>query len=287
VVEQLRTDGDADKQAIYRSYRENGFNSSPFVIDIQSLETSPLLDRVQNKPDVEGALRQLRKKRLDEWKSTIFITPQAKASLKAPDDAHFPLMESVKEFLDNEQHQVFLLLGDSGAGKSTFNRALECALWDAYRKKDGTIPLYISLPTIDKPDQDMVTKHLRRLDFTDAQIKELKDHRKLVLICDGYDESQQTKNLYMANRLNQPEEWQAKMVISCRSEYIGADYQDRFQPGDRNQLSKAQFREAVFIPFSTSQVDDYIDQYASLFQPLWKAEEYKQASIVSQAWKNW
>jgi WD40 repeat protein len=187
-------------------------------------------------------------------------------------------MDRVKEFLESEQQQVFLLLGDSGAGKSTFNKALECTLWDAYKKKDGMIPLYINLPTIDKPDQDMVTKHLRRLDFTDAQIKELKDHRKLVLICDGYDESQQTKNLYIANQLNQPDEWQAKMVISCRSEYIGADYRDRFQPGDRNQLSKAaQFREAVFIPFSTSQVDEYIDQYVSLRQPLWRADDYKQA----------
>jgi len=278
VLEQLRTDGDNEKQVLYQSCREDGLNLCPIVIDIQSLETSPLLDRAQNKPDVERALRQLRKKRLDEWKNTIFITPQAKSSLKAPDDAHFPLMENVKEFLENEQHQVFLLLGDSGAGKSTFNKALECILWDAYKKKEGTIPLYISLPAIDKPDQDMVAKHLRRLDFTDAQIRELKEHRKLILICDGYDESQQTKNLYMANQLNQPDEWQAKMVISCRSEYIGADYRDRFQPGDRNQLSKAaQFREAVFTPFSTSQVDDYIDQYVSLRQPLWRAEEYKQA----------
>jgi len=278
VLEQLRTDGDTEKQNLYQSCREDGLDSCQFVIDIQSVETSPLLDRAQNKPDVEGSLRQLRKKRLDEWRNTIFITPQAKASLKAPDDAHFPLMENVKEFLESKQHQVFLLLGDSGAGKSTFNKALECILWDAYKKKDGIIPLYISLPAIDRPDQDMVTKHLRRLDFTDAQIKELKAHRKLVLICDGYDESSQTKNLYMANHLNQPDEWQAKMVISCRTEYIGADYRDRFQPEGRNQLSKAaQFREAVFVPFSTSQVDDYIDQYVSLRQPLWRAEEYKQA----------
>ncbi|KAK3805370.1 MAG: hypothetical protein J3Q66DRAFT_423168 [Benniella sp.] len=278
VLEQLRTDGDTEKQAIYQSYCEIGFNSCPFVFDIQSLETSPLLDRVQNMPDVEEALRQLRKKRLDEWMNTIFIAPQAKASLKAPDDAHFPLMESVQAFLESEQHQVFLLIGDSGAGKSTFSRALECALWDTYKRKDGTIPLYISLPTIDKPDQDMTTKHLRRLDFTDTQINELKGHRKLILICDGYDECQQTKNLYMSNRLNQTDEWQAKMVISCRREYIGADYRDRFQPGDRNHLSRvAQFQEAVFVPFSASQVDDYVDQYVSLRQPLWSAKEYKQA----------
>ena len=275
---QLRTNVDAEKQALCKSYHENSYSSYPLAIELESLETSSLLDRAQNKPDVEGALRQLKKRRLDEWRNTIFIPPQAKASLQAPDDVHFPLMESVKEFLESERHQVFLLLGDSGSGKSTFNKALECALWDAYKKGDGTIPLYISLPTIDKPDQDMVNKHLRRLDFTDAQIRELKDHRKHILICDGYDESQQTKNLYTANQLNQPDEWQAKMVISCRSEYIGTDYRDRFQPGDRNQLSKtAQFREAVFVPFSTTQVDDYIDQYASLLQPLWRAEEYKQA----------
>ena len=241
------------------------------------LEAYPLLDRAQNKPDVEEILRQIRKGRLDEQKD-IFIPPQAKASIQAPDDAHFPLVESIADFLEGEEDKVFLLLGDSGAGKSTFTKALERGLWKVYEKKDGLIPLHISLPAIDKPDQDMVTKHLRRLDFTDAQIKELKDHRKLILICDGYDESQQTKNLYMANRLNQPDEWQAKMVISCRSEYLGADYRDRFQPGDRNQFSKStQFQEAVLVPFSASQVDDYIDQYVSLRQPLWRAKEYKQA----------
>ncbi|KAK3811267.1 MAG: hypothetical protein J3Q66DRAFT_404649 [Benniella sp.] len=159
VLEQLRTDSDPEKQTIYQSCLEDGLNSRPLVTDILWMETSPLLERLQNKPD-------------------------AKASLKAPDDTHFPLMQSVKEFLEDGQHQVFLLLGDSGAGKSTFTKALECALWDDYKKKD-----------------------------------ELKDHRKLILICDGYDESQQTKNLYTANRLNQSDEWQAKMVISCRSEY--------------------------------------------------------------------
>jgi len=124
----------------------------------------------------------------------------------------------------------------------------------------------------------MVAKQLRRFDFSDAQIKELKDHREFILICDGYDECQQTRNLYTTNRLNQPDEWKAKMAISCRSEYIGADYGDRFQPGDRNQSSNsAQLQEAVFIPFSTSQVEDYIDQYVAVYQPLWRAQDYKDA----------
>jgi len=262
---------------MYQSYKESGPVPYTLRIDMQSLESSPFLDRAQNKPDVEGGLRQLRKRRLEQQKNTIYIPPQAKASLQTPDDEHFPLMEAVLDFLSGDQHQVLLLLGDSGAGKSTFNKALECEVWNSY-KKGGPIPLHISLATIDRPDQDMIAKQLRRLDFSDAQIKELKKHREFLLICDGYDECQQTRNLYTANLLNQPDEWKAKMVISCRSEYIGADYRDRFLPGNRNQSSKsAQLREAVITPFSSSQVEDYIDQYVAVYQPLWKAQEYKDA----------
>jgi len=61
-------------------------------------------------------------------------------------------MEKVDEFLEGDQ-KVFLLLGDSGAGKSTFNRELDYQLWLTY-KKNGVIPLHINLPAIDKPEHD-------------------------------------------------------------------------------------------------------------------------------------
>ncbi|KAK3824918.1 MAG: hypothetical protein J3Q66DRAFT_326361 [Benniella sp.] len=112
-------------------------------------------------------------------------------------------MEEMEQFLESDQ-VVFLVLGDSGAGKSTFNRALECSLWKKYKKKSGIIPLYISLPAIDKPEHDMIAKQLRKAEFTETQIRELKLHRKFVLICDGYDESQLTHNLYIRNHLNEP-----------------------------------------------------------------------------------
>jgi hypothetical protein len=109
-------------------------------------------------------------------------------------------------------------------------------------------------------------------------MRELKVHRKFILICDGYDESQQTHNLYMSNRLNQPGEWKAKMIISCRTEYVGVDYRDRFQPGDRNQSSEtSEFQEAVITPFSTNQIHEYVDQYVAMHQLMWEAEEYKEA----------
>jgi len=277
LLEELQKDGDTKKQALYRLCRESGPCTLPLKVALPTLVSPSLLDRVQERPDVEGNLRQLRRQRLKEHGSAVYIPPQAKTNLQARDEERFPLMEKVEEFLESDQ-KVFLLLGVSGAGKSTFNRQLEYDVWQTYTKKSGTIPLYINLPSIEKPEHDMIAKQLRKIEFTEPQIRELKLHRKFVLICDGYDESQQSHNLYTSNRLNEPGEWSAKMVISCRSEYIGVDYRDRFQPGNRNQRSDTSLlQEAVITPFSMDQVQDYIGQYVSVHRPLWEADEYKKA----------
>ena len=256
--------------------REGGSISYPMKVVIPGFSAPSLLDRVQNRTDVEGNLRLLRKQRTKERGNAVYIPPQAKAGVQAADSTQFPLMEKVQEFLDEDQ-KVFLLLGESGSGKSTFNRELEYELWQSY-SKNGRIPLHINLPTIDKPEHDMIAKQLRKAEFSEPQIREMKHFRRFILICDGYDESQQTRNLYTSNRLNQPGEWDAQMVITCRSEYLGNDYRDRFQPGDRNgQSDSSLFQEAVISPFSLEMVHAYIQKYVSVYQPLWQSEDYKQA----------
>ncbi|KAK3807633.1 MAG: hypothetical protein J3Q66DRAFT_374382 [Benniella sp.] len=277
LLEELGKNGDIKKQELFQSCISNGHGSHPLKITLPPVGSPSLLDRVQNRPDVEGNLRILRRHRSRARGSYVYIPPQAKATIQSPDDARFPLMEKVMEFLSSNQ-TVFLIQGDSGAGKSTFNRELESDLWQMYKRKTGVIPLHINLPAIDKPEHDMIGKQLRREEFTEQEIRELKMYRKFILICDGYDESQQTHNLYMSNRLNQAGEWNAKMVISCRSEYLGIDYRDRFQPGDRNNRSEpGLFHEALITPFSVDQIENYIDQYVILHQPLWEASAYKRA----------
>jgi len=276
-LRELESNANPQQRIFIQSCREKNPTSYPLNVSLLSLRSPSLLDRVQSKPDVEGTLRQLRKQRLKERGNVVYILPQAKSSLQASDDQRFPLTGKVEEFLDSSQ-KVFLLLGDSGAGKSTFNRHLECELWNKYKKNTGRIPLFINLPAIDKPEQDMIAKQLRKAEFTEPEIRELKVHRSFILICDGYDESQQTNNLYVSNRLNQPGEWNVQMVVSCRSEYLGVDYRDRFQPGDRNiRAEPGQFQEAVITPFTSDQVKDYIRQYVSVHQPLWETKDYEQA----------
>ncbi|KAG9063961.1 hypothetical protein KI688_004075 [Linnemannia hyalina] len=246
---------------------------------------SPILARVQNITPLEYDLCQYQFQRLQQHRQTVYIPPLAKPNLKAKDEDIFPLLEKVLEFLASEQ-QVMLVLGDSGSGKSTFNRHLEHRLWTDY-KQGGPIPLFINLPAIDHPDQDLIAKHLRANNFSDDQIQEIKQHRKLVLICDGYDESQQQDNLHRSNALNQPGQWNTKVVISCRTQFLGPTYIDRFKPQPTDCYATAPqdvFQEAVITPFSKDQVESYVEQYAQdpqmalLFrnqsQSAWSSEEY-------------
>ncbi|KAF9364193.1 WD_REPEATS_REGION domain-containing protein [Mortierella sp. NVP85] len=276
LLRELEASEDMKKRDLYRVCRESGPVPYSLGVSQPKLDSPSLLDRVQNRPDVEGNIRMLRKQRTKERGNFVYIPPQAKASVQAADDTRFLLMEKVKGFLESDQ-KVFLLMGDSGAGKSTFNRELEFDLWQSYKNKSDRIPLHIDLPAIDKPEHDMIAKQLRRCEFTEPQIREMKHYRKFILICDGYDESQQTQNLYMSNRLNQSGEWDAQMVISCRSEHVGSDYRDRFQPINHNQrLDSSLFQEAVITPFSTDQIHAYIKQYVSMNEPLWRVEDYTQ-----------
>ncbi|KAF9086824.1 hypothetical protein BGX27_003093, partial [Mortierella sp. AM989] len=231
-----------------------------------------------NKVDFETDLIRLKRECMEGKDKSIYIHPQAKSSLKASDEDSFPLMGNVKSFLDSEK-TVFLILGDSGAGKSTFNKTLECDLWQSYKRGNTRVPLYIHLPAINRPEHDLITKQLDRNHFTKQQIKEMKTQCEFILICDGYDECGQTNNLYTSNELNQNGQWRAKMIISCRTEYLGRGYHDNFQTSDCNGIGKAKlFQEAVITPFSQSQIRDYIKQYMYVEEKQhWQEDEYYRA----------
>ncbi|KAI8357682.1 hypothetical protein B0O80DRAFT_424672 [Mortierella sp. GBAus27b] len=79
LLQELRQNGDAKKQALYQACQEKGPGSHPLKIVLPAPGHPSLLDRVQEKPDVEGHLRQLRRQRLKERGTTVYIPPQAKS----------------------------------------------------------------------------------------------------------------------------------------------------------------------------------------------------------------
>ena len=255
---------DRDSGFSYTSLRKDRDSGSSF--------TSLGKDRghVLDKPDIETNMELLRAARQKDHDNTLYIPPQAKISLESSDDTGIPLMDMVEEFLRGKR-KVFLLIGDSGAGKSTFSRELEVGLWRAYEAGKGRIPLYIKISEIEKPERDLIRKQLLMAGFTESEILEMKHQRKFILICDGFDEIPYSKNLYTSNQLNRPNEWNVQMVISCRTINLGVDYLDRFLPGDSES---GLFQEAVIMPFSSNQVQTYIQSYVAASRTLLSTKDF-------------
>ncbi|KAF9907920.1 hypothetical protein BX616_000302, partial [Lobosporangium transversale] len=274
----LKREGGAKKQELYKSCLQEPNIQYPFTASLPPSVPSSLLGRVQEKLDTEKRVGHLKQQRINNLDGQSFYIPQyAKANAQARHDDLFLLMGKSKEFLDGDQ-KVLLVQGIAGAGKSTFNRTLESTLWKAYQKRHGRIPLFIDLPAIEIPEEDFVAKQLQKYGFTEAQIMELKLTRSFVLICDGYDESKLTSNLYVSNQLNQTGGWVAQLVISCRSEYLRPGYLDFFCPMDHNyQANATLFQEAVIAPFSKGQVNEYINRYIANMDPVWQPEDYQHA----------
>ncbi|KAF9127955.1 hypothetical protein BGW39_005466, partial [Mortierella sp. 14UC] len=250
--------------ALLTSLKENQFtdteNCHPLHTYLPLPTSFPLLDRILDIPNVEYDLECLKFQRLEEGLFPISIPLRAKSSLLHSDNSSFLLMEKVRDFLESDR-RVFLLLGDSGSGKSMFCRQLERELWNDY-EVGYRIPLYINLPSIDQPDNDLIGKHL--CDYNNIlahRVQEIKRHRQLVLICDGYDESRLTANLYTANRLGQI---QIKMIVSCRNTFLSHGYEGRFRPYGADKFhdnSSDLFEEATIVSFTESDIQEFITQF--------------------------
>ncbi|KAF9282459.1 hypothetical protein BGZ88_011016 [Linnemannia elongata] len=257
----------------------------PLVRRLPIPTTSPLLDKAFVMLSVEHNLQRMKTLRLGHYDQTIYIPPLAKANPQTPEEEATPLMDQVKEFLESER-QVFLVSGDSGSGKSTFNLHLEHTLWKAYEQGDHCIPLYVHLPTI-LSLTSLIDEQLNKYHLDNLTIQELKQAgRKFIVICDGYDEARLTTNLHSSNGWNRPFGWDVKMIVSCRSTHLGREYRTQFQPTPKSPyhapLSHL-FQEAVIVPFSQGQVKEYVEQFVQdptahgLFsrkEVQWSAEKY-------------
>ncbi|KAG0322700.1 hypothetical protein BGZ97_004696, partial [Linnemannia gamsii] len=193
----------------------------------------------------------------------------------------FNLDEAVTAFLtqkndSRQKNQVLLLRGQAGSGKSTFNRQLARRLWREYgaatASDETPIALYISLPTIDQPNKNLIGQYLSdKCGFSPEQIDALRQSQRFILILDGYDEIlAEHRNLYADGKLDK---WQAKIIVSSRPEYLTQGYQNHFQPRGYSRS----LLEYELAPFSEQAIETYIEQYVKHTCPPWTVPDYQDA----------
>ncbi|KAF0529281.1 NACHT domain-containing protein [Gigaspora margarita] len=198
------------------------------------------------------------------------------------------LETAVNNLLTSKRKKVLLLLGSGGTGKSTFNRYFARRLWEC-AKNDMTqsIPLFIALAPLEgliNKNRDFIEAYLREKgNLSSDQIKELRN-RKFVFILDGYDEIvERERHCYDSNMFT---EWKnAKIIISCRPEYLDEGSRERFWPKENG---KKGFQELILTPFSWVEIEQYIKNYVDYSkkngsQLLWDADRYiQEIKAISQ-----
>lgn len=185
-------------------------------------------------------------------------------------ESSLALEEEINNLLQWGNHTV-LLLGDSGSGKSTFCIRLASQLIEEYQKDNQKpLPLLIRLGTSSSAVEhgELIDKELeRRFGLSSHDITKLRNEKKFMFILDSYDELGEVgrKSIYTSNKLN---EWKAKVIFTCRTQYL--EKSEEYIIFSLNPKDPTSLKTLYIVPFSTEQVDSYLQKYAPSDESQWK-----------------
>lgn len=241
----------------------------------------------QNKPDEnktpEELISHLRERAISIKEFEHYIPLDASSTPLSMDkekqkEQRKPLDEGhIIPFLTDESRSFLLLLGESGAGKSTYLKKLFRECWNDFSTKKviNRIPIFLEcrfLLSKELNEYSLIDKIIGDYGITDKDIFTLKN-MPVLLILDGYDEKQVGNvNIFRFFRLDQ---WNVKILMSCRTQYIqeNRQYSLLFPEGVNYTVS-----ELYICPFSSSQVDACILKYTKsnslLSTDQWNVNRY-------------
>ena len=207
---------------------------------------------------IEQGIESLRTKTCASFRledNSLYIPLLGTSSSRSKDTTDLEI--SLRDFTSNmNPKRTCVLYGDGGSGKSSFLQQLTLTLWEEYTP-DKPIPLFISLPLLTDPIAHAVEEHLENHGFSAAQITELKNSHSFNFIFDGYDEIHQLENLYETNHL---QTWNAKTIISCRTQYFYNKSQPNlyFMPLHRGIEQPHLLQTLHVASFNQDQIERYL-----------------------------
>ena len=190
-----------------------------------------LLSLVDTGPNVEAAIRNYQGTALERLYVEQDVVLQSDIQTGRP-VASRPLTATVHEWLSRPGDTFLALLGDFGAGKTSFCRRLACELALKVREQPGQhrIPVLVDLRESRSTTvslENILTHHFQQLSstaFNPQALLHLNREGYLLLIFDGFDEiigysdpSQFAENL---RQLLRAAEGKAKVLLTCRTHYF-------------------------------------------------------------------
>jgi WD40 repeat protein/TPR repeat protein len=219
-----------------------------------------------------------------DWQQESLTFVPLRGTWFAQSEHSFYLEEEITKFLSGDK-KVLLLLGDSGSGKSLYTQGLASKLWQDH-KPDTPIPVWISLPSLKNPVNRAIEETFEKFGLNAEQITSLKQTHSFIFILDAFDEIHQLKNLWVSNHLDQ---WKAKIIITCRREYLYHvdNYKLYFTPFNGEKAVYQDYDEMIIKPFSEEQIEKYVKQYIQHQKPEWtEVEKYQNAIEEMPGLKN-
>lgn len=175
----------------------------------------------------------------------------------------------------NDNVQVLLLLGNTGAGKTTTLRQLAYQLCQNY-KHSQPVPIWISLdnPSLIEHHHDLLNTFFKSINH-EFDINGLQSDYTFHLLLDGFDELPEAKRQENLFNINNWKNWNLKLLISCRTLAvvgIDDDYKRLFMPTDENDFFKYQaLKELVLVPLTNQLQLTYFKQYCEHYKDQLKS----------------
>ena len=215
--------------------------------------------------------------RTTNWSATQFVALDAEVEVFRGEKRSSTVLDLIEGLVRNRDRQLFIVLGDPGAGKSVALRKLARDLL-AEARRTGRIPIYINLKewrpaaawTAEQPPsaQDLITfiqsSLSRRLglstigaELLDDQFKLLHETGRLFLILDSFDEIPQLLDIKDAGWLIRALSNMATQLIAGSPEGRGIIASRLFRQPD---ISRSEYCRLDIRPLSDLKSGQLIDQ---------------------------
>ena len=224
---------------------------------------------------------------IDERLKEIYVAPYGGMRPQVSENERFFLLNQIVKTFTESDTRSLLILGDSGAGKTSLCLHLCKKLWEVYREDDMApasspettssgaafsapgpstpspqkpLPIYIHLAQYkNQLREGLLEQVLEEALLSAKEIRHLKTQPLLILL-DGFDEVDIQENLYQTQRWGQPG-YHICMVITCRPEALAHKNKQALFEASRGQGKERHYETMHLQSFTDEQIHIYLERY--------------------------